>query len=175
MNISVLAAAAATVVFALTMVYAGFTDFRSRTIRNGVIVLLLLAYAVLAPIAGFASYEIGWSVAVSLGVLIVGAVFFALGWLGGGDAKLAAVTALWLGTDHTGAYFIYTALLGAVFAASIVIFRAFPLPDRAQNIRLGRSIARAGCRHALWRAHGAGRAFRLPGNALDDDLYLRPR
>ena len=33
-------------------------------------------------------------------VLAVAFVFFALGWIGGGDAKLAAATALWLGFDH---------------------------------------------------------------------------
>ena len=33
-------------------------------------------------------------------VLVVTFVFFARGWIGGGDAKLAAATALWLGFDQ---------------------------------------------------------------------------
>ena len=33
-------------------------------------------------------------------VLVVSFVFFARGWIGGGDAKLAAATALWLGFDQ---------------------------------------------------------------------------
>jgi prepilin peptidase CpaA len=131
MNTSVLAAAAATLLFAFTMVYAAFTDLRSRTIRNGIILFLFLVYVGLAPLSGLAAYEIGLSAAVSFAVLFIGALFFALGWIGGGDVKLAAVTALWFGIDHTSAYFVYTAILGAGFAACIALFRTLPLPDRA--------------------------------------------
>src|SRR5437764_15354703 len=110
MTMSSLAAAAAVSIFALAMLYAGFTDVTTRTIRNSLVLALALAYAALAPLAGFAAAEIGWSAAVALAVLLVSFVLFALGWFGGGDAKLAAVTALWVGAAHTGSYLVYTAL-----------------------------------------------------------------
>ena len=44
--------------------------------------------------------EIGMHVAAALAVLVVTFVFFSRGWIGGGDAKLAAATALWLGFDQ---------------------------------------------------------------------------
>src|SRR5476651_80801 len=112
MTISALTAPAGMLVFAFTMVYAGLTDLTTMKIRNGLVLLFLLAYVVLAPLAGFTVYEIGWSAAVAAGVFVFALIFFALGWIGGGDAKLATVTALWFGTDHTAAYLIYTALLG---------------------------------------------------------------
>jgi prepilin peptidase CpaA len=97
------------------------------------VLLFLLAYAVLAPFAGFTANEIERSVAVAAGVLLFGFIFFALGWVGGGDAKLAAVTALWFGPDHTPAYLFYMALLGSAFTLAILQFRVLPLPAYLQN------------------------------------------
>jgi prepilin peptidase CpaA len=88
---------------------------------------------VLAPLAGFAAYEILLSVAVAIAVLLLTFVLFALGLLGGGDAKLAAATALWFGVDQTPTYLIYTALAGGAFALTILLFRKLPLPRRLGN------------------------------------------
>ena len=56
-------------------------------------------------------------------------VCFAFGWIGGGDAKLAAVTALWLGFGHLADYLVYASLLGGVLTIVIIQFRALPLPQ----------------------------------------------
>jgi prepilin peptidase CpaA len=53
--------------------------------------------------------------------------------IGGGDAKLAAVTSLWFGIDQTPMYLIYTALLGGAFALTILLFRKVPLPGRLRT------------------------------------------
>jgi prepilin peptidase CpaA len=55
-------------------------------------------------------------------------VFFAMGWIGGGDAKLAAATALWLGFDHLLAYLIYASLFGGLLTFLLLQSRALPLP-----------------------------------------------
>jgi prepilin peptidase CpaA len=133
MTISALAATAAMLIFAFTMVYAGVTDLTTYKIQNGLVLLFLFAYAVLAPFAGFTAYEIERSAAVAAGVLLFGFIFFARGWIGGGDAKLAAVTALWFGADHTPAYLIYMTLLGSAFTLAILQFRALALPACLQN------------------------------------------
>ena len=80
---------------------------------------------------------IGWSAAVALGVLLAAFVMFALGLIGGGDAKLAAVTALWLGIDYTPAYLIYTALLGGAFALLILLFRSLPTSGSISRMQAG--------------------------------------
>jgi len=121
------------VVFAFTMVYAALTDLTSRKIRNGLVLVFLLAYAVLAPLVGFGLYEIMWSAVAALSVLIVTFGLFALGLIGGGDAKLASVTALWFGVDHTPSYLMWTALLGGVFALAILLFRKLPLTARLRE------------------------------------------
>ena len=53
---------------------------------------------------------------------------FACGWIGGGDAKLAAATALWLGFGHLFDYLVYASLLGGALTLLIVQFRHLPLP-----------------------------------------------
>ena len=120
-------------IFAYTMVYAGLTDLTTMKIRNGLVLLLLAAYAVLAPLAGFAPREIGLSAAMAAGALLVGFLFFARGWIGGGDAKLAAVTVLWFGADHTPTYLVYMALFGGAFTLLILQFRSQCLPAWLQS------------------------------------------
>ncbi len=134
-TLSTSAACAAAVVFATAMVYAGVTDLRTRKIRNGVPLVLLVAYGILAPLAGFGLTDIVFSVAVGLGVLSATFILFALGWIGAGDAKLATATALWLGAGQTGLYLLYTAVLGGAFALLIVLLRNLPLPESAEKTR----------------------------------------
>lgn len=133
MTISFFAAATAMAIFAFTMVYAALTDLLTRKIRNSLLLLFLLAYAVLAPLVGFGAFEIVTNIIAAFAVLLLAFALFALGLLGGGDAKLAAVTALWFGADQTPTYLIYTALAGGAFALAILLFRKLPLPAGLGN------------------------------------------
>jgi prepilin peptidase CpaA len=74
--------------------------------------------------------EMALSLAIAAGVFLVGFLFFSMGWIGGGDAKLAAATVLWLGADVILAYLVYTALLGGVLTLAILGFRRLRLPAR---------------------------------------------
>jgi prepilin peptidase CpaA len=56
-------------------------------------------------------------------------VFFAFGWIGGGDAKLAAATALWFGFDQLLPYALYASLFGGALTFLIIRFRLLPLPS----------------------------------------------
>jgi prepilin peptidase CpaA len=58
-------------------------------------------------------------------------VMFALGWIGGGDAKLMTAAALWLGPRAAGfdptalfSFFAYTGLAGGILAVSLVALRS---------------------------------------------------
>ncbi|MGA8929838.1 MAG: prepilin peptidase, partial [Pseudolabrys sp.] len=61
-------------------------------------------------------------------VLTAAFVFFSQGWIGGGDAKLAAATALWFGFDHLLGYMIYASLFGGALTLVILQCRKLPLP-----------------------------------------------
>ena len=51
-----------------------------------------------------------------------------MGWIGGGDAKLAAATALWFGFDYLLDYLVYASLFGGVLTLLLIQFRRLPLP-----------------------------------------------
>ena len=119
---------AAVLVFPSLMIYVGLMDLTSMQIRNWLICLLVASYAVLAPLAGIGLQEMGLSVVVGAVVLVVAFVFFGFGWIGGGDAKLASVTALWLGADHTLVYLLYAAVLGGGLTIGLLMFRTVMIP-----------------------------------------------
>jgi prepilin peptidase CpaA len=128
MTISALAASAGAVLFPLALVYAGLMDLATMKIRNWLVLTLAAAWLLLAPLAGFGLAELGGSAAVGALVFILTFIFFSLGWIGGGDAKLAAVTALWFQPQQALLYFTYAALIGGVLTLVILQLRARLLP-----------------------------------------------
>jgi prepilin peptidase CpaA len=61
-------------------------------------------------------------------VLVVAFACFAMGWVGGGDAKIAAGVALWFGFDHLFNYLLYASLFGGALTLLLLQFRQWPLP-----------------------------------------------
>jgi prepilin peptidase CpaA len=53
---------------------------------------------------------------------------FAFGWIGGGDAKLAAATALWLGFGSLVEYLFVASLAGGALTLAVLVLRKLPLP-----------------------------------------------
>ena len=51
-----------------------------------------------------------------------------MGWVGGGDAKVAAGVALWFGFDHLLNYLVYASLFGGALTILLLQFRQWPLP-----------------------------------------------
>jgi prepilin peptidase CpaA len=66
--------------------------------------------------------------AAALVVLAVTFVLFARGWIGGGDAKLAAAIALWFGFEPLLPFLVYASLLGGGLTLLVLQFRRLPLP-----------------------------------------------
>jgi prepilin peptidase CpaA len=114
--------------FPALMAFAASSDLVTMTISNRVSLLLVASFFALALMWHMPLPEIGLHVAAAAAVLVVAFVFFAFGWIGGGDAKLAAATALWLGLDQLANYLIYASLLGGVLTLLILRFRDLPLP-----------------------------------------------
>lgn len=123
MTMSSFAATIGLILFPMAMIYAGLMDLVTLKIRNTLVLVIGLAWLVLAPLSGFSLAELGGSAAVAAIVLVVTFIFFALGWIGGGDAKLAAVSALWFSPDQALLYFIYAAVLGGFLTLLILQLR----------------------------------------------------
>jgi prepilin peptidase CpaA len=103
------------VTLALVVVAAAY-DLKSREIPDWVPVLLLVAAAVAAFVPGDAMH---WSWRV-LGLAVgfgLGALLFALGAMGGGDAKLMAGIGAVIGLPALVAMLLYSAVAGGLLAA----------------------------------------------------------
>ena len=127
MTNSQLVAWAAVAFFPIMMVFAGLLDVMTMQIRNQLVVALILGYAVLAPLGGLALHDMALSMTLAALVFAVGFTMFSMGWIGGGDAKLATATVLWLGAAHILPYLFYTAAIGGVLTLVILAYRQITL------------------------------------------------
>jgi prepilin peptidase CpaA len=119
--------------FPALMAFAASSDLLTMTISNKVSLALAAGFLVMALAVGMGPAEIGMHVAAGVAVLVVAFVFFTRGWVGGGDAKLAAAAALWFGFDHLLQYLVDAALLGGALTLLIINFRLVPLPPRIEQ------------------------------------------
>ena len=117
------------VLFPAIMAFAASSDLLTMTISNRVTLILVAGFAALAIGSGMSPGDMLSHIGAAAAVLAVTFAFFARGWIGGGDAKLAAATALWLGFDHLLAYLLYASIFGGILTLAIIRFRLMPLPQ----------------------------------------------
>jgi len=114
--------------FPLFMALAATSDLLTMKISNRLVLLLTVGFFVLALVLDFSLQQFMMHIAAGTVVLLFAFSFFAFGWIGGGDAKLAAATSLWLGFGITLPYLIYSALLGGALTLGLLLVRRYPLP-----------------------------------------------
>jgi prepilin peptidase CpaA len=114
--------------FPALMAFAASSDLLTMTISNRLSLALGCGFFLLTLITGMSLAAVGMHLAAAALVLVFSFGFFSQGWIGGGDAKLAAATALWFGFDYLLDYLIYASLFGGVLTLVIIQFRRLPLP-----------------------------------------------
>ena len=154
----------------LLLAAAAGWDIASFTIPNFLNLALIAVFAVFAFSAGLSFSAIGWHLLAGLAALAIGFTLFALGHIGGGDAKLFAAVVLWLGLKDCLPYALLASLFGGGLALCLMLLRQWPLPAFADALWLDCEVARQQSRHSLWR--GAGRR-RLHPAALHGNLPSR--
>lgn len=113
-------------VLPFAMAFAAAMDLQTLTIPNGVSVVLLGAFLAAALIAGLSWQGVLLHLATGSIILLVGIFMFSMGWLGGGDAKLFAAGALWIGFDHLVPFLFYVGLSGGLLSLTILAYRQSP-------------------------------------------------
>ena len=111
----------------LLAVAAGW-DIASFTIPNFLNLALVAVFAVFAIAAGLSVSAVGWHLLAGLAALAAGFALFATGHIGGGDAKLFAAVALWLGLKDCLPYALVASLCGGGLALCLMLWRQWPLP-----------------------------------------------
>jgi len=113
--------------FAALMLTAAFRDVVSFTIPNWIPLAVAALFPVAALVGGLALPTAGLHLAVGFAALVAGMAMFALGWIGGGDAKLLAAVTLWLGWPASLTFVLATALVGGGLAVALLTVRSGPL------------------------------------------------
>ena len=103
------------------------------TISNRVSLLLVAGFLVMAVGSGMSLQDLLSHVGAGLAVLAVAFLCFAMGWIGGGDAKVAAASALWFGFDFLLPYLVIASVFGGVLTLLLLQFRQWPLPAQLYN------------------------------------------
>lgn len=145
-------------IFPALLVAAAVSDLLTMTIPNRLSLALAAAFPLAAVLAGLEPAAMGWHLAAGAGVLAFCFTLFALNWIGGGDAKLAAAIALWVGPSMLlFEWALLAAVAGGVLTLAILAARRIPLPvmlagqgwivrlhDRRTGIPYGIALAAAG-------------------------------
>jgi prepilin peptidase CpaA len=143
------------------LVGAAVFDLTTYTIPNIVPGSMLVLFVVLLATMALSGHPLslsatGFHMLAGLLGLVAGITMFAFNWVGGGDAKLFAVAALWLGWDALYDYALLSALLGGCITVFLVAIRRVVLPpildaqpwirtlaDRKQGVPYGIALAMA--------------------------------
>jgi prepilin peptidase CpaA len=107
---------------------AAVSDARHRRISNRLsagLALLGLARIALDVLAGAGPLAVAADLAAAFAVFALGAFLFHRRWLGGGDVKLLAAGALFLGAGALAPFLIATALSGGALAVAFVAWHCF--------------------------------------------------
>lgn len=119
------------VAFPGLLALAAGSDLASYTIPNKIQIAMMVVFVVFALVAGFTMAQLGAHLLAGFVGLVVGFTLFALGYVGGGDAKLFACVALWLGLGNLLEYSLTASLFGGLLSIFLVSLRRFPLPPIA--------------------------------------------
>ena len=123
----------ALLLFAAALLWAAAYDVATLTIPNEISVGVLATFIGAALAAQLSWAEVALHLGAGLLLLIIGMLMFARGWLGGGDAKLMAATALWIGWTDLGTLIVWVTLTGGALAMLLLMFRRVPLPAPLMN------------------------------------------
>jgi prepilin peptidase CpaA len=112
--------------FPAVMAFAASSDLFTMTIANRVSIILVAGFGALAVLTGMSTSDL-------------------TSHIGGGDAKLAAATALWLGFTHLLDYLVYASLFGGALTLAIVYYRGMPLPPVFIGLPWAERLHRSDC------------------------------
>ena len=126
----------ALLIFPFFMAYAATSDLLTMRLTNRLTGSLALSFVLIAAWVQLPMNMIFLQIGCGLFVLLIGFAMFSRGWLGGGDAKLAAGIALWLGWTHLVDFLFLSAMLGGALSLIILQWRRMTIPAALVHVAL---------------------------------------
>jgi prepilin peptidase CpaA len=148
---------------AASLLLAALSDYRAFRIPNIFPALLLIAFLGTRLMTSFSPQDIGHLIHFAV-ALVIGMLLFQMRWVGGGDAKLYAGTAIWFSGLDAAYLIAATGLSGFLLAVAYFLSRKLgrsqdPVKRADRRIPYGIAIAAGGLIMAA--VNGVGRL--VPG------------
>ncbi len=124
----------ALLLFPALMAFAALFDVFTMTIPNRVSLALVSAYVLISTSYALPLHAVALNLSCALVILTLTFGLFCMGWIGGGDAKLTAATALWLGWENLFDYAVAASIAGGLLTLCIISLRFAQLPERLLRI-----------------------------------------
>jgi prepilin peptidase CpaA len=119
--------------FPLLMVFAAIGDLFTYRIPNWLCLTIVALFFPAAFMAGLPLATIGWHLLAGFGALALGFGVFAIGWFGGGDAKLLGAATLWFGWPDSMRFAVYAVLAGGVLALVVAAWSALQVDHEVRG------------------------------------------
>ncbi|MGC1302417.1 MAG: prepilin peptidase [Caulobacteraceae bacterium] len=158
-------------VFPACVIAAALTDATSYTIPNRLSAFLAVAFVPAALAMGMSPLAFAISLGMGVAGLALGIAMFALRWIGGGDAKLLAACALWLGLGAITPFLLWTGVAGGVLALGLMGLRKFPAPLAASGPPWFGRLMKPGGDVPYGVAIAVGALFALPHASILNRLH----
>jgi prepilin peptidase CpaA len=111
--------------FVLLMTCAAVSDVRSYTIPNALVIAVCLLFLLAILLTGMPVKLAVSHLLAGMVLFLCGFALYSAGVIGGGDAKLLAAVALWMGWSELPPFLFYTAIAGGLVAVGMVIWEVF--------------------------------------------------
>ena len=126
-------------------------DMRFRRLPNRSVLAVAALYVVAAPLAPTSAASFAAHLGTAAAALVLAAAMFRFGWIGAGDAKLAAAVFLWAGPAFSMPALLITSLCGLVLGLAMLAWNRIAPRHlaRSREVPYGIALAVAGAA-AVW-------------------------
>lgn len=127
-------------IFPVAMTFAAANDLFTMRIPNQISLVLVGGFVAVALLTRMPLETFGIHLACGFGLLALTFTLFSLNLLGGGDAKLMAAGALWMGAEQILPFVAFVTIYGGALCFAILSYRKMvpadllPLPEWAQKL-----------------------------------------
>lgn len=129
--------------FPALMIGAGVGDCLTMRIPNWLNAFIGLAFFGAAFYTGMPLEQIGLHLVASAIVLVAAFGLFAFGYIGGGDAKLLVVAALWLGVGQLVEFLVIMTIAGGLLAVAMQVWWWIRLESELRGYERIKSVVKS--------------------------------
>jgi len=112
-------------IMVLALIYAALSDASSMIISNKICLVVMAAFAMSVPLAWDGWAVFGEHMLVGLSFFVMGFILFAVGGLGGGDAKLMAAIGLFWTWGDALLFLVNVTIYGGALALVLLMARNY--------------------------------------------------